>query len=179
MNVGRHSLVSLLLALLYGGTMLFGQSLHALLDCGHDHGPSHDHEPAIVHSHTHPHEHAPASFHGHEPLKGHNHGSPCGCEHVAHHDEHSQDDHAKPHDCVSDARIDSQEFTSPMLAAPDELTAHASDCPICQFHSQGQLRAAEDSPAEQPLPALSISRTTPLVAAEFALGVHSPRGPPA
>jgi hypothetical protein len=162
MKFRPHSLVSTLLAVLYGGMMLFGQGLHELVDCEHCHGHGHVHTDAEADEDGHcglPHPSCQAARRSTAPG--------CKCEH-AHPASRAEDSHAGDHD---DQYL--------VMASTNGGVSEVSDCPICQFHSQGQLRAPADASTDRRVPTVTLSRTTPLVWSEFTLGVHSPRGPPA
>jgi hypothetical protein len=55
---------------------------------------------------------------------------------------------------------------------------HEADCPICQFHSQGQLAVAGVEPSVRPLPAGAIECAAPRINGCEPSLAYSPRGPP-
>jgi hypothetical protein len=159
MMLRSQGLISLLLAVLYGGMMLFGQGLHELVDCGHFHGHS-PHGQAI-----HGQAHFQAAADAHEEQE-----QPCH-QHCSHHANQAHE--------AEDPRSGEDDLGSLAVTATDDVGLHASDCPICQFHGQGQLRAPINASLEQRVPTVAVSRTPSLRFTEFSLGVHSPRAPPA
>jgi len=55
---------------------------------------------------------------------------------------------------------------------------HEADCPICQFHSQGQLAVASVELSVRPLPAGAIECVAPRINSCEPSLAYSPRGPP-
>lgn len=178
----RCKLVSLLLVVLYGGMMLYGQGLHELIDCGHHHGPGRalcgagcpgaadDHAGSACHEDEQDsHDHSVSSEARHDAKHT------CQCSHGAADEARHADRQAES----KDPRTEAPDEGLAARSADDEIATHDADCLICQFHSQGQLRTPAAAPTPRRVPSLTLSRQIPLVAAGFALGVHSPRGPPA
>lgn len=93
-----------------------------------------------------------------------------GCEHLA----GSVEQGGHNHDIEKSAACDNS--SGPALSEIDH--EHPADCPVCQFHSQGQISSAP--PASEFGSAISTElplRPLHLATVELS-GSHSPRGPP-
>ena len=164
MFVHRKTTVSMLTLVLYGGTMLLGQGLHELLGCGHSHGPQ---------AECHANDHVDSS--PHESKCRH---APECCHSRSEHSPANQPQHCHTHAGVSVNDREPQRCPAGFAAA--ETDGHdQANCPICQFHGQGQLGIYVEPLGEGELRPPSFSCQAHLVFARSTAGIPAPRGPPA